>query len=43
MKQAYFAKKKKNRNKSHIFFFYQNRKLTPLKKFECFDYDESTL
>ena len=41
MKQAYFAKKKK-RNKSHI-FFYQNRKLTPLKKFECFDYDESTL
>lgn len=42
MKQAYFAKKKKMKQISH-FFFYQNHKLTPLKKFECFDYDESTL
>lgn len=32
--QSYFAQKH-TRNKSHI--FYQNHKLTPLKKFECLD------
>ena len=42
MKQAYFAKKKKIET-NLTFFFYQNRKLAPLKKFECFDYDETTL